>query len=151
MDVISAGTFEAILLDHIARQVIGRGTSGISVGGGLSRVHLLNDSAPNQRRASDILNHFNTLRMDKTRIGMREGEADPVIRCRDQAIANDKDVGYVVLFDGEVYAQGNESVNSGQLSLTLSRPAAGAYSVFVYRLRGNYASASVQIDVQAAK
>jgi len=150
MDVISEGTFEAVLLDHITRQVMGRATSGISVGGGFSRIHLLNDSAANQRRASDILNHFNTLQLLETRTSIREGEADPVIRCRDQAIANDKDVGYLVLLDGEVYAKGSDSVISGELSLTLSRPAAGSYSVFVYRLRGNYASASVQIVVQEA-
>lgn len=150
MDIISKGTFEAVLLDHIARRVMGRATSGISVGGGFSRIHLLNDSAANQRRASDILNHFNTLQLIETRTGMKEGEADPVIRCRDQAIANDADIGYLILFDGAFYAKGSESVVSGELSLALSRPAAGAYSVFVYRLRGNYASASIQIVVQEA-
>ncbi len=150
MDISSAGTFEAVLLDHIARQIIGRGTSGISVGGGISRVHLLNDSAANQRRASDILNHFNTLQMEKTAISMKAGEADPIIRCRDQAIAKDQDLGYLVLYDGEVLAKGSDSVDSGQLTMTLSRPAAGTYSVFVYRLRGNFASATVQIVVEAA-
>ncbi|MDE2857160.1 MAG: hypothetical protein OXN94_04840 [Chloroflexota bacterium] len=150
MDITSAGTFDAVLLDHIARRVMGRATSGISVGGGFSRIHLLNDTAANQRRASDILNHFNTLQLLETRTSMREGEADPVIRCRDQAIANDEDIGYLLMFDGEVYAEGSDSVISGELSLTLSRPAAGSYSVFVYRLRGNYASASVQIVVKAA-
>lgn len=150
MDIISAGILEAGLLDHITRQVIGRGASGVSVGGGVSRIHLLNDSAANQGRASDILNHFNTLQLAETGISMREGEADPVIRCRDLAIANDSEVGYLILLDGEVYAQGVDSVVSGELSLTLSRPAAGSYSVFVYRLRGNYASASVQLVVQEA-
>lgn len=150
MDITSEGTFDAVLLDHIARQVMGRATSGISVGGGLSRIHLLNYSAANQRRASDILNHFNTLQLLETRTSMREGEADPVIRCRDQAIANDNEVGYLVLLDGEVFAQGLENVVSGVLSLTLSRPAAGSYRVFAYRLRGNHASACVQIVVQEA-
>lgn len=150
MDITSKGAFDARLLDHIARRVLGRATSGISVGGDFSRIHLLNGDGANQRRASDILNHFNTLQLLESNTSMREGEADPVIRCRDQAIANDEDVGYLLMFDGEVYAKGSDRVISGQLSLTLSSPAAGAYSVFVYRLRGNYASASVQIVVEEA-
>ena len=150
MDINSEGRFDAVLLDHIARQVLGRSTSGISVGGNFSRIHLLNDSAANQRRASDILNHFDTLQLLADRTAMREGEADPVIRCRDGTIANDSDVGYLVLLDGEVYGRGNDSVVDGEMSLTLASPVAGAYSVFVYRLRGNYASASVQIVIQEA-
>lgn len=151
MDILGAGTFEAVLLDHIARHVIGRGTSGISVGAGVCRIHLINDSAANQRRASDILNHFNTLQMDATKPGMREGGAEVVLGCRDRAIAKDNELGYLILRDGEVQAQGSDSVIAGEWTLTLSRPAAGRYSVFVYRLRGNYASASVEIVVEEAQ
>lgn len=147
MDITSAGTYETELLDHVARKVLGRATSGISVGGGFSRIHLLSSSAVNQRRASDILNHYNTLQLDTDKTTMSEGKADPVIRCRDLAIANDSEVGYLVLLDGEVYAKGSEKVVSGELSLTLSNPVAGTYRVFVFRLRGNHASASIQIVV----
>lgn len=150
MDIIGVGTFETVALDHIARQIIGRGTSGISVGAGLARIHLINDSASNQRRASDILNHFERLRMLDDVISAREGQAAPVIRCRDLAIAKDTEIAYLVLLAGQVQAQGLQSVVSGELSFTIERPTAGSYRVFVYRTRGNYASGSVQIVVQAA-
>ncbi len=56
-------------------------------------------------------------------------------------------MGYIVLLDGEVYAQGSDLVTTGVLTLTLSEPVAGVYSVFVYRKSGNYASATLQIVV----
>lgn len=150
MDVSSEGSFDAAMLDHIARHILGRGTSGISVGGGLSRLHLLNDSVSNQRRANDILNHFNTLQLDAVKTSMKAGEADLVIRCRDRAIAKDQELGYLILRDGAVFAKGSESVAAGALALTLRRPAAGAYQVFLFRIRGNYASAAATVVVHEA-
>lgn len=148
MDIVSQRITNTLFLDRVARAVLGKATSGVSVGGGASRIHLLDGNGANQARSSDIFNHFNTLQLSVEGAATREGETAPVIRCQDGAIALDSEMGYLVLLDGEVYAQGRDSLIKGELSLTLSSPAAGTYDIFVFRLRGNFASASTRIHVR---
>ena len=147
MDIRKAKSIPIHYLDLIARDVLNAGISGVSAGGGVSRIHLVDDSPINQRRCDDILSNFDALLISANKTRMTEGEADPVISCRDDAIRDDIEMGYMVLLDGEVYAQGSDLVTSGVLTLTLSEPVAGVYSVFVYRKSGNYASATLQIVV----
>ncbi len=147
MDIAIQSAVPARFLDLAARQALGKGTSGVSAGGGASRIHLVDASPANQRRASDVLNYFGALRVTADKTTMTEGEADPVISCQDAAIAADTELGYLVLLDDEIYAQGRDQVVDGRLSLTLGSPLAGAYAIYLYRRRGNYASGHIQIMV----
>ena len=147
MDIRKAKSMPIHFLDLIARDVLGESISGVSAGGGVSLIHLVDDSPINRRRCDDILSYFGALLISANKTRMTEGQAEPVISCRDDAIRDDSEMGYMVLLDGEVYAQGSDLVTSGVLTLILSAPVAGIYSVFVYRKSGNYASATLQIVV----
>ena len=147
MDVSRNIEAPARALDAVARDVLGEATCGVSVGGGRSRIHLLDASALNRQRAKDILSNFGALQLSASATTLDRGAADPVISCRDSAISGDSELGYLVTLDGEVYAEGADQVASGGISLTLRRPEAGAYAVFVWRKRGNYASAIMNITV----
>ena len=150
MDIVSQSALPVSFLDLAARQALGEGTSGVSAGGGASRIHLLDASPANQKRASDVMNHFGALRVRADKTVMTEGEADPVISCHDAAIAGDTELGYLALLDNGIYAQGRDRVLSGRLSLTLGSPVAGVYAIYLYRRRGNYASGHARITVNEA-
>ena len=147
MDVSRHVEVPALLLDAVARDVLGEATSGISVGGGKSRIHLLDNGAINRQRATRVLSNFGALRLSASATHLDQGAADPVIRCRDSVISGDSALGYLVTLDGEIYATGSDDVTAGEIALTLSRPEAGEYAVFVWRKRGNYASAIINITV----
>lgn len=147
MDVSGNVEMPALSLDAAARDILGEATSGVSVGGGRSRIHLLDAGALNRQRATKILSNFGALQLSASATNLDQGAADPVIRCRDSAISGDSELGYLVTLDGEVYATGNDIVATGEVSLTLSRPEAGEYAVFVWRKRGNFASAILHITV----
>jgi len=114
-----------------------------------TRIHLP-DSAPasEQTTAQAILDQYETLPVSASATALTEGDADPTITCDDSVIAGDTEMGYVVLLDGDLYADGTTPVNSGEASLTLVSPVAGTYDVYVYRLTGDYASGSVQLIVE---
>ena len=147
MDVSRNVEMPALSLDAVARDVLGEATCGVSVGGGKSRIHLLDSGALNRRRAEDILRNFGTLRLSASATNLDQGAADPVIKCRDSAISGDSELGYLVTLDGEIYATGTDRVAAGEISLTLGRPQAGDFAVFVWRKRGDYASAVMNITV----
>lgn len=148
MDIISQSALPVSFLDVAARHALGEATSGVSAGGGTSRIHLLDASLTNQKRAGDVLNHFGALRVTADKTTMTEGEADSVVSCHDAVIANDAELGYLALLDDEIYAQGRERVLSGRVSLTLDSPTAGVYVIYLYRRGGNYASGHVRITVR---
>ena len=147
MDISTKAELPIRALDALARDILGDATCGVSAGNGVARIHLLQANEDTRRRCADILANFGALTLSATAIRLDEGAADPVISCRDQAISADSELGYLVTLDGETYAQGSDSVSAGVLSLTLSRPAAGEYVVFVWRKRGNFASGSLKISV----
>jgi hypothetical protein len=147
MDISIEAVANTQLLDPVAREGLGVATSGVSVGGGSSRIHLLDDSQSNQDIANDILNNYDGLVVTADKTSMVEDDADPVISCADVMIASDSDVGYIVLLDGVEYASGTDAVSAGVADLTLASPVAGVYEIFIYRRLGNYASGSITITV----
>ena len=150
MDIIGKGAHPVGLLDPLARRALGPATCGVSVSGGLSRIHLLNDNPPEQARASDLLHYFGKLEASASVSQLRVGDADAVVSCRDAAIAGDDALAYIVLLDDEVTLTGEELVADGAFTLRLSASAAGLLTVFLYRTRGNYACAILHISVSAA-
>ncbi len=149
MEIIAKSNLNAAMLNAVARAALGKATCGVSVGGGMSRIHLINHNLPEQQRASDALNHFGSLALSADKSSMRLGDADPVIRCADERIAADSRLAYLVLRDGEISAEGKLVVSGGQASLTLSAPEVGIHDVFLYQLAGQFASGSLRIRVDA--
>ena len=150
MDIIRHRDLSNRLLDTVAREALGKATCGVSTGGGSSRIHLLDGNPHEQQRASDVLNRFGSLSATATVTALTEGEADPLIACRDESIADDEQLGYLILRDGVASMRGKADLQSGVFSLTLRQPNAGDYTIFLYRLRGNFASAALQIRVDPA-
>ena len=150
MDVIRNATLPLAMLDHLAREILGASSCGVSVGGGRSRIHLVDANPAHQQRCADMLSHFDALQLSASASSLNAGAADPVIRCSDAALGADSDIGYLVTLDDEVYASGRDKVVSGAIALTLRDPAPGDYAVFVFRLRGNYASGTQRIRVEEA-
>ena len=147
MDIIAHSNLNAVMLDAVARAALGKATCGISVGGGRSRIHLVNHNLPEQQRASDVLNHFGSLSLSADMARLNAGDADPVIRCADERIAADSRLAYLILRDGAISSQGRVDVNRGQVSLTLSALEVGIHDVFLYQLAGQYASGALRIHV----
>ena len=147
MDIIHHKLLDARLLDTVARAALGNATCGVSTGVD-SRIHLLAANLPEQQRASDVLNSFGTLRLTASATRLKLGDADPVIRCRDELSAADEQLGYLVLRAGEELMRGALAIKNGACSLTLSEPDVSRYTVLMYRLRGNYASGALEIVVE---
>ncbi len=149
MEIIAQSNLNTAMLDAVARAALGQATCGVSVGGGRSRIHLLNHNLPEQQRASDVLNHFGSLSLTADVTRMSAGDADPVVRCADERIAGDSQLGYLVLRDDAVITQGKLDVNEGRASLTLSAPEVGVHDVFLNQLAGQFASGALRITVDA--
>ena len=149
-DIVSQSNLNTALLDAIARAALGKATSGVSVGGGVSRIHLMNHNLPEQQRASDVLNHFDTLAISVDATGSSVASAGPLVRCADERIAADRALAYVALRADEVIAQGELAVADGECALNLSAFAAGAYVVLLYQLAAPFASGSLRIRVGVA-
>lgn len=149
MEIIAQSNRDTVMLDAVARAALGIATCGVSVGGGMSRIHLLNHNLPEQQRASDVLNHFGSLSLTASMTRLNAGDADPVIRCADERIAADSQLAYLLLRDDAITAQGKLDVSEGQASLTLSALAAGVHDVFIYQLAGQFASGALRIHVDA--
>lgn len=145
-DVSDDTIYNVLALDHVARAVLGADTSGVSIGVN-SRIHLVNDTPANRAKAQGIFDNWDGLTVTADKTTMTEGDADPVITCADALIAGDAEVRYLVLLDGEPYAEGTDTVTAGESEMTLVDPVAGVYEVLVCRLTGNYASGSVSITV----
>ncbi len=149
MDIVNPKILDARLLDAVARAALGDATCGVSTGAD-SRIHLLAHNLPEQQRASDVLNNFGALALTASAKRLTAGAADPVISCRDELIAADEQIGYLVLRGDEEIRRGVLDVAQGLCSLTLSQPTAAEYTVFLYRLRGNFASGALDIGVDSA-
>lgn len=150
MDIVGQSNLNTAMLDAVTRAALGKATSGVSVGGGVSRIHLMNHNLPEQQRASDVLNHFGTLAVTAHAASISAGVAASVIRCADERIAADSRLAYLVLRADAVIAQGRLDVTSGQCSLTLSDLELGTYDVLLYQLAGQFASGSLRIHVNAS-
>ncbi len=150
MDIISHRALDARLLDRVARAALGAATCGVSSGAD-SRIHLLTANPPDQRRASDVLNHFGRLQLEASTLSLSQGDADPVITCADEQIAADDQLGYLTLRDGEESERGRQAITEGAASISLRQPAPGDYTVLVYRLTGNFASGILRIRVDPAQ
>ena len=148
MDIIGQSILDTAMLDALARAALGEATSGVSVGGGVSRIHLMNHNLPEQQRASDVLNHFGTLRLSVDAAG---ASAAPLIRCADERIAADSQLAYLLLRADTVVAQGRLDVTDGQCSLTLGDVGVGAYVVLLYQLAGQFASGWLRVQVDATE
>ena len=146
MDILVNVILPIFAIDAIAREALGNDISGVSVGS-TTRIHLLSDSPSNQNVASALLNNFGNLSVNADKTVMNEGDADPVIICNDADIATDTEVSYLVLLDGEGFAEGIAPVTLGEVTLNLVAPLAGIYDIYIYRKRGNYASGSITIIV----
>lgn len=149
MDIVNHRILDARLLDAVARAALGSATCGVSTGSD-SRIHLLAHNLPEQQRASDVLNNFGTLALKASATTLTAGGPDPVISCRDDQIAADEEIGYLVLRGDEEIRRGTLDVAHGVCSLTISQPSAAEYTVFFYRLRGNFASGALDIRVDSA-
>lgn len=147
MDIIHHKVVDARLLDTVARAALGNATCGVSTGAD-SRIHLLAANPPEQQRASDVLNCFGALRLTASATRLKVGDADPVIRCRDERIAADEQLGYLVLRAGEELMRGALAIKNGACTFTLSQPEASRHIVLMYRLRGNFASGAVEVNVE---
>ena len=150
MDIVSRTNRKALMLDAVARAALAAATCGVSVGGGRSRIHLMNDNPPEQQRASDVLNHFGTLPVSADVATLVAGDADPVISCSVQMVARDSQLAYLALRGEDVLMKGTLDQVNGAFALTLTAPEAGIHDVLMYRLAGNFASGLVQIRVDAA-
>jgi hypothetical protein len=146
MDISTQLNLPVKIIDAIAREILGDVISGVSVGDN-TRIHLLDASLENQGIANSILNNFGGLTVSADTTSMTEGDANPAIHCTDGAIASDSDVGYIVLLDGEQFAQGITSVTAGEVNLNLISPVAGTYGITIYRTTDTYVSGSVTINV----
>ena len=147
MDIVSGTLWDSVVLDNLARRILGHATSGVSVGGGGSRIHLSDASQVNQRRASDIFNHADNLGLTCEQSSIVVGAADPVVSCADPAISGDSQLAYLITRDGAFHSQGLAPVERGSCSVTLSKPAPGAWRIVVFRLAGNHASGMQSIAV----
>ena len=58
MDIVSQRITNTLFLDRVARAVLGKATSGVSVGGSASRIHLLDgkrgEPSPQQRHIQSL-------------------------------------------------------------------------------------------------
>ena len=149
MDIVNPKIYDARLLDVVARAALGNATCGVSTGSA-SRIHLLSKNLPEQQRASDVLNNFGLLALRASESKPVAGAVDPVLSCQDEQIAADEQLGYLVLRAGEAYRSGALDVADGACSLTLSKATPAHYLIFMYRLRGNFASGAVEIRVRRA-
>lgn len=124
------------------------GTLGSPAG---MRVHIPDaTSQAKQDQIQSALDNYGALTVTADKTTMTEGDADPVVSCNDAAISGDATVGYAVLLDGQLYADGTDTVTAGSVSLTLSSPVNGVYDVYIYRKSGTYASGKVSITVNEA-
>lgn len=149
MDIVSHKAQDPRLLDAVARAALGNATCGVSTGVD-ARIHLVSENMPEQQRASDVLHNFGMLQVTASATSLRENDADPVITCADEQIAADPRIGYLVLRDGEEWKRGQLTVVDGACSLVLTPSSAARYTVLLYRLRGNFASASIDIHIEPA-
>ncbi len=149
MDIVNRKAQDPRLLDEVARAALGNATCGVSTGPA-ARIHLVSENMPEQQRASDVLHNYGMLQVAASATSLGEGEADPVVTCADEQIAGDERIAYLVLRDGEEWKRGQLAVVEGACSLTLRPATAADYIVLLYRLRGNFASASVEIRIDAA-
>jgi hypothetical protein len=149
LDIVRHKEHNPRLLDEVARAALGGATCGISTGGA-ARIHLVSENLPEQQRASDVLHNFGMLQLGASATSLREDDNDPVITCADEQIAADERIGYLILRDGDEWKRGQLSVLAGICSLALTPSSAAEYTVLLYRLRGNFASASIDIHVKPA-
>jgi len=150
MDIVQHNSLPIAPLDALARAVLGAATYGVSVGEGSTRIHLQAGDLPAQRRASDLLKHFDSLRVSASSGQLIAGGAGSTIRCQDERLAGDRQLAYVVLRDGVLVAQGRSAVADGQWQWQLRPDKPGALHLLVYRRRGDYASGLLQIEVAAS-
>lgn len=147
MDIVSHKAHDPRLLDAVARAALGNATCGVSTGLD-ARIHLVSENMPEQQRASDVLHNFGMLQVTASATSLREDADDPVITCADEQIAADSQIGYLVLRDGEEWKRGRLTVVAGACSLALTPKSSASYNVLLYRLRGNFASAAVEISIE---
>lgn len=146
MDMYSDQPMHPVALDKMVRLALGEATTGISVGRG-TRVHLSDSSPDRQLIARAILDAYATLPVRASASVLTEDDPAPQIVCASALIADDGQMGYVVLLDGEIYAEGVTPIIAGGVTLNLIDPVAGVYDVFLFRQRGDYACGMVQIHV----
>jgi hypothetical protein len=136
--------WDIALLDDIARTVLGVDTVGVSVGA-VSSIHLVNEAQAVQDMAQAIFDGYNVLSVTAEATGQAL-----TCTCDDPAIANDAELGYLVLRDGAVYATDLVAVTDGSASITLVDPIAGVYDLIMYRVVGDYRSAVAGLVVHEA-
>jgi hypothetical protein len=146
MEITTDTIIEITFLDTIARDILDIATDGVVVGGN-SRIVLNDTSQDNQDKAQNILDNFGSLTVTASATNINEGDADPIITCDDVAIANDTEIGWVVIADGELYADGITDVTAGTSTLTLTAPTYGVYDIYLYRLVSDYSSGSITVTV----
>ncbi len=150
MDIVIQRELEAELLDLAARLALGGATSGVSSGGGLSRVHLAEANPPDQARASDLLRSFGALEVASSASAFQQGGPAPVLSSSDPRLAADGELACVVLRGGQESSRGYGKVKDGAFSLSLRQLVPGAYTVLLQRTRGDYASGVLRFRVDKA-
>jgi hypothetical protein len=130
----------------VADTILGEATAGVTTGNGAT-IHLLDESELAQATANSILDNWSALTVTADSPVIDEGAGNVTITCNDVAIADDTEVGYVVLLDGELYDNGTDTVTGNSVSLILADPVDGTYEVYVYRLVDTFASGYAIITV----
>ena len=146
IDITTPTVYPIEPINFIARELLDIATSGVSIRLDTA-IHLIDESQANQDIAQDILDNFDSLTVTASATNINEGDPDPVITCNDSAIVNDAEIGWVVIVDGDIYADGTTTVTGGTATLTLIAPSYGIYDIYLYRLVSNYSSGSITITV----
>lgn len=150
MDIVGRAKLNIHMLDAVARAALGAAICGVSVGAGVSRIHLKSHNLPNQKRASEVLSNIGALALVSGASRADIESAEPHISCCSDLISGDRALGYLRLQDDEIVEQGKVELIAGELRWTLRGLTAGVHEVFLFRLAGNYASGALRIRVKAS-
>jgi|GEM_PF-1407425 len=139
------------VLQHIIGDVLPLQAGVSSNNSNDTRIHLPDTATvAQQSQAQNLLDNYSNLPVSASTNSLTEGDPDPTITCDDSSITGDTQLGYIVLLDGQSYADGTTPVTSGTAELILVAPIAGTYDIYLFRQAGDYASGSIQIIVSEA-
>lgn len=129
------------LLDSVARAAIGAGCYGVSNRGGVTVIHI-DDVGQNSQIANSILTSWNTLLVTSDKASITADGVDTATITHDSP---DATLDYLVLLDGEGYADGGVTAVGGVVRLTLATDTLGIYTILLSRKMGNYATGQIMV------
>lgn len=134
------------VMDPIIRQVLGEAVAGMSSGPNGSVIHLYNDDPQNVAIAEAAFAGYWMLEVLSDKQAIVANDTDTVtITCSDPQLATVTSVRYHVLFDGELYAEGEAPLENGGITLELTSALTGRYIVIIWS-DVNYKSGAVIVE-----